>query len=316
MKGADYFRIEPQFWTGRTGKGIRSLGLEARVVATYLLTGSTASALGLYYLPLPLMVHETGIPFEGALKALRSLEGVGFAFYDHDAETVWVPEMARIQVAPSLAPTDNRVKWVQGEAIRISRLPFFAEFLARYGDAFHLEMPDPVPFRTPRPQPDQPPNGRPFEAPSKPTAPATAPARTIQGAGRPATATDDQVRATFEAICRGLSLPLTYGHEYVLGVERVMAKRPKDLAEVEAVAAHYRKGLEAPARPSFPRFCEKYDERRAQWKDANVPTSSRKREPNRARPTSVPGNLYCEVHGLGYQATAGCKVCAAERGDG
>src|SRR5690242_16567382 len=88
---ADYFRVESTFWTGPTGRKIRTLGLEARVVATYLLTGSSATALGLYYLPMPLLVHESGVPFEGASKALESLQAVGFAHYDHEAEVVWLP---------------------------------------------------------------------------------------------------------------------------------------------------------------------------------------------------------------------------------
>ena len=37
---------------------------------------------GLFYLPIPTIAHEIGLPLERASKALRSLSEVGFAFYD------------------------------------------------------------------------------------------------------------------------------------------------------------------------------------------------------------------------------------------
>ena len=71
-----YGKVLPRFWTGETGKALRTLGAEAQVVAMYLVTGPSASWLGLYYLPMPTLCHETGRGLQGARKALGSLRGL------------------------------------------------------------------------------------------------------------------------------------------------------------------------------------------------------------------------------------------------
>ncbi len=58
----EYGKVAPSFWTGKTGKLIRDLGYEARIVATHLLTGPQTNWIGLYYLSLPSLAHETGCP--------------------------------------------------------------------------------------------------------------------------------------------------------------------------------------------------------------------------------------------------------------
>jgi hypothetical protein len=88
----DYGKIAPQFWNGPTGRKIRRLGIECQVVALYLVTAPTSNALGLYYLPLPILCHEVaGLTLEGASKALQSLSDIGFAHYDAKSSTRWLP---------------------------------------------------------------------------------------------------------------------------------------------------------------------------------------------------------------------------------
>jgi hypothetical protein len=134
----DYAIVTPQFWTGTTGRLIRERGLGAQVVALYLVTSPHANMLGLYYLPLPYLSYETGIPLEGALEALRSLGQVGFAFYDEREEVVWVPEMARYQIAEALKPTDKRVQGVVNELVKYRKSRFYEPFLKRYAVPFNL----------------------------------------------------------------------------------------------------------------------------------------------------------------------------------
>lgn len=50
--------------------------------------------LGLYYLPILYIAHETGLGLEGASKGLKSTIEAGFCSYDEDTEMVWVHEMA------------------------------------------------------------------------------------------------------------------------------------------------------------------------------------------------------------------------------
>lgn len=149
----DYAKVTSAFWTGKTGKEIRERGDDALIVAMYLFTAPSSNMIGLYYLPIPTLCHETGRTSEGAWKGLRSLGAVGFAFYDEDSETVWVPEMARYQVAESLKGGDNQCKGVLREAENYRKSPFFMDFVERYWDAFSL--PGNKPARSP------------FEGPSK-----------------------------------------------------------------------------------------------------------------------------------------------------
>ena len=68
----DYATVAPQFWLGKTGRELRKKGAEAQVVSFYLMTSPHANMLGLYYLPILYIAHETGLGLEGASKGLRS----------------------------------------------------------------------------------------------------------------------------------------------------------------------------------------------------------------------------------------------------
>ncbi|WP_228300284.1 hypothetical protein [Acinetobacter junii] len=131
----DYAKVSPHFWTGTTGKKLRS-SPEAVIVAMYLMTCPHANMLGLYYMPLLYVAHETGLGLEGASKGLRSACEAGFCSYDEASETVWVHEMARFQVADSLKPADNRCKSVQKDYDSLPSNPFLASFFDKYAQAF------------------------------------------------------------------------------------------------------------------------------------------------------------------------------------
>lgn len=134
----DYGKIAPTFWTGQTGKSIREMGRDAQVLALYLLTCPSANMIGLYYLPLPTLMHEVGMTEEGALKALRSLSEVGFARFEGVFEHIFVPEMAAHQIGEPLDKKDNRVKGVIREWLSMRKSPFFKDFHERYHESFHL----------------------------------------------------------------------------------------------------------------------------------------------------------------------------------
>lgn len=131
----DYGKVSPHFWTGTTGKKLRN-SPEAVIVAMYLMTSPHANMLGLYYMPILYVSHETGLGFEGASKGLRSACEAGFCSYDEASEMVWVHEMARFQVADSLKPADNRCKSVQKDYDTLPSNPFLAGFFDKYATAF------------------------------------------------------------------------------------------------------------------------------------------------------------------------------------
>jgi len=145
----DYARLRPRFWITGTGKSLRG-DPSCQVVAVYLMSCPTSNMIGLYHLALPTLAHETGIPFEGASKALRRLIEAQFAEYDEANEVVWVPAMAREQLGDSLKRGDKRCAGVVNALQPYRNTPLFFRFVARYGRAYHL------------------PDASSFEAPSKP----------------------------------------------------------------------------------------------------------------------------------------------------
>lgn len=134
-----YGKVTPRFWTGPTGRRIRAAGPAAQVVALYLLTCPHANMLGLYYLPLPYVCHETGLSPGTVDEAVSALVAGDFCRYDPGTEFVWVVEMARYQVGECLAPRDKRATGVARALARLPENPFKVPFLERYGATFHLD---------------------------------------------------------------------------------------------------------------------------------------------------------------------------------
>jgi hypothetical protein len=134
----DYGMVRPQFWTGDTGRKIRGMGRDAQVTALYLMTGPCSNMIGLYYLPLPTLCHEIGIPREGGLTTLRSLSEGGFSEYDEAEEVIFVREMARYQISAELKEGDNRIKGIARELEPYHKSRFYQDFLDKYGECFNL----------------------------------------------------------------------------------------------------------------------------------------------------------------------------------
>jgi hypothetical protein len=138
----DYGKIRHGFWsgTGETSRQLRKMPMDVRTVAAYLLSCGSSNMIGLYYLPLPIIAHEigSGLTIEGALKALRSLGELGFAFYDEQSETVFVPNMAREQIAEELSATDKQRQGVIALLKEYEKSRFVADFVRIYGKAYHL----------------------------------------------------------------------------------------------------------------------------------------------------------------------------------
>ena len=134
----DYAVISSQFWTGTTGKELRGLGAEAQLVAVYLLTCPNSNMIGMYYLPLPTLCHETGLSAEGAAEALRRVCSTDFAHYDQASEYVFVPNMAGWQIGWRLEPRDKRRQGVVNELLRNGKCPFALEFWNLYNEPYGL----------------------------------------------------------------------------------------------------------------------------------------------------------------------------------
>lgn len=136
----DYATVAPQFWLGKTGRELRKQGAEAQVVSFYLMTSPHANMLGLYYLPVLYIAHETGLGFEGALKGLKGSIEAGFCSYDEDTEMVWVHEMAGYQVGRNLKPGDKKCAGVRNGYSALPENPFLSAFYDMYKNDFYLDL--------------------------------------------------------------------------------------------------------------------------------------------------------------------------------
>ncbi|AIY40143.1 Primosomal protein I [Collimonas arenae] len=142
----NYSKVSPKFWIGTTGKALRKQGVEALIVGMYLMTAPNANMLGLYYLPINIIAHETGLGLEGATKGLECAMQAGFCAYDHQAEMVWVYEMAAYQISEKLKPLkpeDKRCLGVQNDYNDLPKNQHLRGFYEKYAGIFNMsEMRD------------------------------------------------------------------------------------------------------------------------------------------------------------------------------
>src|ERR1043166_5988913 len=152
----DYGKVAPTFWLRGSGKLLRGHPC-AQILALYLFTAPGASMTGLFYLALPSARHETGLDEEELDEALAKVEELGVAFYDPEAELVWVPEMARYQIGEELKIEDRRVKGVERELGIHQGHYFFDCFVGKYKEPFNLSL-EPTGAAKPPARPLQPPS--------------------------------------------------------------------------------------------------------------------------------------------------------------
>ena len=137
----EYARTYPGFWTGKTARQLRSCGYPARIIAHYVFSSPHSNMIGLYYLPLPYISYETGIPEKEVASAMECLEDIGFCFYDQESEFIWVPAMARYQIGKELKANDKQVIGIKNLCKSLPENPFLDNFYQTYGYAFNLNTP-------------------------------------------------------------------------------------------------------------------------------------------------------------------------------
>ena len=137
----DYAKISPSFWLRGSGKRLRG-DAEGQVLALYLVSCPSANMIGVYYVPFVTMAHETGLGEARTRAALERVAAAEFAFYDHDAEIAWVPNMAAYQIGEEMKAGDKRRGAVLAELDRLGAHHFVLRFAERYGDSWRLAIPD------------------------------------------------------------------------------------------------------------------------------------------------------------------------------
>lgn len=136
-----YGIVFPEFWTGPTGKAIRTEGKDAQILALYLMTCRHATMIGVYRLLIDDVKVETGLAMKGLARAFEALQRLGFADYDATTQHVWVREMAKFRLNLQREPLkqkDNRTKGAQNLYDRLVDNPFLGDFFDRYAAEIHL----------------------------------------------------------------------------------------------------------------------------------------------------------------------------------
>jgi hypothetical protein len=136
----DYSRISPAFWIKGSGRRLRG-DPHAQLVALYLSTCPHASMVGIFYLALPTIAHETGLQLGEVERCLKRCAEAKFAWYDAEAEIVWVPNMARFQIGETIAPKDAAKRMGVINALQPFRKhEFYNHFVEIYDAPFGLGL--------------------------------------------------------------------------------------------------------------------------------------------------------------------------------
>jgi hypothetical protein len=138
-----YGTIPTRFWPDGMGALVKGNGTAIAMVC-YLMSSPHSNMIGIYRLPMDYIIYDTGLSEPEIRETLSLLERAEFAFYDEKAKTIYVPSFAAVQIAPSLKPTDNRIRAIQHEVDKTLHFEFKKRFLERYGELYHLS-----PFEAP-----------------------------------------------------------------------------------------------------------------------------------------------------------------------
>lgn len=133
----DYAKVSPRFWLHGSGKRLRG-DTEAQLVALHLLTGPSSTMIGLYYLPLPMLAHETGLSVDNARAAMERVCSSGFAAYDDQSELVWVRNAAEFEFGDGKKLGAKREKGIANQLLRFGGHRFVRDFLFRYGTRYRI----------------------------------------------------------------------------------------------------------------------------------------------------------------------------------
>jgi hypothetical protein len=134
----DYANVSPFFWAKGSGKRLRKDAL-GQVVALYLATSPGANMIGIYFIAIATIANDTGHSVEEIREALARVATARFAFYDEEAELVWIPNHARFEIGAVMKKGDKRRPKVLAELAQVDGHRFANEFRALYGSAFGIE---------------------------------------------------------------------------------------------------------------------------------------------------------------------------------
>ena len=147
-----YATVVPTFWASFRSRVIKECGADAQAVlllALYGITSPGSNMLGLYYLPLPIIAHETGLTLHQVTTGLEHLKRLEFCEYDTERELIWVRKMAKFQIGEALSAGDKRCAMVRKEIARLGENELTQQFIGTYSHNYHLSNAPSMPLKSP-----------------------------------------------------------------------------------------------------------------------------------------------------------------------
>lgn len=137
----NYSKLSPFFWLKGSGKRLRGDAL-AQSIAAYLSTCPDANMVGIFFVSLATIASHTGHDIPTVRAALERIAVAKYAYYDFDAEMVWIPNHAHFEIGEAMKPADKRRGKVLQELSQVGGHPFVQQFRVRYGVAFCISAND------------------------------------------------------------------------------------------------------------------------------------------------------------------------------
>lgn len=134
----DFNKVSGKFWMSPFAKSLKQWGAEAMLLSIYLQTNHHTHSVGVFYLPIHYIAHDTGIPIQQVQTLLKVLCKANFCRYDFTEEYIWLINYALEQAGGPLKEGDNRIIQAQKYCEGLPQLDFLDEFYQTNKDDFHL----------------------------------------------------------------------------------------------------------------------------------------------------------------------------------
>lgn len=142
----------------------KSLSSNAKLVSCYLQTCPSGNSAHIFRIGPAEIGLACSLSSRLVRSALADIEAAGLAMVDLEHELVWLEAQMLAELGPALKPGDNRVTYLRKLLSELPQSRIVADFLARYGVPYQLEMKGPL--KPPKKGPSDP-LRTPFEAKDK-----------------------------------------------------------------------------------------------------------------------------------------------------
>ena len=121
-----YRTIDTKFWSDPK---VRNLSVNDRYLFIYLITNNHTHLSGIYTLPIPLGVYESGLTDKAYQKGIDTLSEAYMIRFDRENDVVWVIKMFKYQ------PSGNKIKTMAEKQLKsLHNTPLINNFLDFYSD--------------------------------------------------------------------------------------------------------------------------------------------------------------------------------------